>query len=111
MSLSSVVEIGRGNIGITEITQSWSNVTSICHDLFTKMAATQQLKLKGEHLLEEALAYYKVHNIFKCKLQNQIGKYMESITRSFCPAFGKGPELNVCIAQTSTYFIFAQESF
>ena len=36
---------------------------------------------------------------------------MEGITRSFCPAFGKGPELNVCIAQTSTYFIFAQESF
>ena len=104
MSLSSVVEIGRGNIGITEITQSCSNITSICHNLFTKMAATQQLQLKGEHLLEEPLANYKVHNIFKCKLQNQIGKYMEGISRSFFSSFWQ--RFRIKCMYSSNYYVF-----
>ena len=79
-------EIGRGNICITESTQSCCNTTSICRNLFAKMTKTQQRLHEREHLLEEALAYYKDRKLY-VKFANKIVEDMEGIARSFFTSF------------------------
>ena len=79
------------------------------------MTETQQLLLRRKHLLEEAIVYYEDNNILKSKFytkfENEIGEVWEVLPGPFFLAFGKGSQLDICMAQTSTYFVFDQESF